>query len=107
MDKDNLYLNHILDAAATVEVYIVGVSFDEFRLDEMRQDAVIRQIQIIGEAVKRLSPEFISKHTAIPWTDIAGMRNKLVHDYFAVDLSIVYEVAVTEVPKVREWLEKL
>ncbi|HFE52539.1 MAG TPA: DUF86 domain-containing protein, partial [Bacteroidetes bacterium] len=70
----------------------------------MVQDAVVRQLEIIGEATRHLSKEFRSAHPAIPWSEIAGMRDKLVHDYFGVDLEIVWETAFRDVPALREKL---
>ncbi len=89
-DRDLLYLRHIRDAIQQVHRYLQSVSRDEFFEEEMRQDAVIRQLSIIGEAAGDLSEEFRRDYPSIPWSDIYGMRNKLVHDYFGVDLEAVF-----------------
>jgi len=88
---DGVYLAHIRDAADRIASYIVGVSAERFQDTPLIQDGVVRQIQIIGEAARRLSPGFRSQTAGIPWSDIAGMRNKLVHDYMGVDLEAVWD----------------
>jgi len=85
-DSDLAYLQHIRDAIEQIEYYIDPVSKEEFSEEEMRQDAVIRQRSIIGEAAGDRSDEIRRDYPSIPWSDVYGMRNKLVHDYFGVDL---------------------
>jgi uncharacterized protein with HEPN domain len=84
-----VYLNHILDAIKRIEEYTEKIDHEKFINTNLLQDGVIRQIQIIGEAAKRLSPKITNKYKDIPWKDITGMRNKLVHDYFGVDVEAV------------------
>jgi uncharacterized protein with HEPN domain len=78
---DSVYLQHILDAIAKVETYLQAVDESIFGRTTLIQDGVIRQIEIIGEATKRLSSELRDRHVHIPWEDMAGMRDKLIHDY--------------------------
>jgi hypothetical protein len=86
-ERDNLpYLRHILDAIDRIESYVSGIDDGVFLGNAEKQDAVIRQLQIIGEAAKRLSAELRAAYPDIPWREVAGMRDKLVHDYFGVDL---------------------
>lgn len=87
--EDRLYLSHILDAAGRIEEYVGNRELRDFLDDHLRQDAVIRQLGIIGEAVKRLSRELRDSQADVPWRDIAGMRDRLVHDYMGVDLEAV------------------
>lgn len=85
MKKDNLvYLKHIMDSILHIEEYTKGVEHKNFLKNNLVQSGVIREIEIIGEASKRLTHEFKEKHQEIPWKQIAGMRDKLVHDYFGV-----------------------
>ncbi len=92
MKKDNtVFLNHMLDAIAMIEDYLRSKSYQDFINNHMLQDAVIREIEIIGEATKNLSEEFKSRYPYIPWRQIAGMRDKLIHAYFGVDLDAVWE----------------
>src|SRR5687768_8944490 len=93
---DAAYLRHIKDAITRIESYLIGHSESSFMSTPLVQDAVIRQIQIIGEAANRLSSEFVARVPRIPWTDIVGMRHKLVHDYFGVDLGAVWDTATRD-----------
>ena len=86
MERDELlYLRHILDAINTVEEYLQGVSEEQFNKTRLLQDGAIRQIEIIGEAARHISKDMRRTYPEIPWQDVTGMRDKLIHDYFGVD----------------------
>ena len=104
---DRVYLRHILDSAGRIERYVEDVSEEAFMADGLIQDGVIRQLSIIGEAVKRLSKPFRELHTTVPWKDMAGMRDKLIHDYFGVDLQAVFDTATSDVPALRKEVARL
>lgn len=91
MKKDEeVYLGHILDAITRIKKYLKHTkTFDAFEKDEKTMDAVLHQLQIIGEAAKRVGQETKNKLSEIPWKDITGIRDILVHDYFAVDSRII------------------
>lgn len=89
MRDDQVYLQHVLDAIAKIDSYISGIGENDFFDNSLIQDGVIRQIEIIGEAVKHLSNEVKAVNPDIPWQDIAGMRDKLIHHYFGVNLEEV------------------
>ena len=91
MKNDRVYLGHIRDAISDIEAY-TSAGRAAFLGDRMRQDAVIRKLEIIGEAVKRLSDTARSRRPEIPWKQIAGMRDRLTHHYFGVDLALVWRV---------------
>ena len=106
MEKDDtVYLRHILDAIKTVEGYLDGVSETKFKATNLLQDGAIRQIEIIGEAVRHVSKDLRSSYSEIPWQDIAGMRDKLIHDYFGVDLEKVWLTAQEDLPVLKEQVQ--
>lgn len=87
--KDIVYIKNIRDAIELILDYTKEINKQNFNSKVMLQDAVIRRIQVIGEAVKNISPAFRKKYSGIPWTKIAGMRDKITHGYFNVDIDIV------------------
>lgn len=108
MNKDDsIYLEHISTSLDKITEYIQGHDINTFLKSDKTQDAVIRQLEIIGEATKRISKELKEKNTVIPWADMSGMRDKLIHDYIDIDIWIVWETAVKDVPDIKDKLSKI
>jgi uncharacterized protein with HEPN domain len=107
MKDDRTYLLHILDAIEKISTYIAAVEFDEFSHNDMMIDAVVRELEIIGEASRHLSEEFQDKHFEIPWYKIKAMRNVLIHEYFGVNLKVVWDTCKNDMPALKTFIEKL
>jgi uncharacterized protein with HEPN domain len=99
-----LLIEDILDAAQKIQRYTDGISFDEFVADEKTIDAVVRNFEVIGEASNGLPEAFKQKHTEIDWVRIKGFRNRIVHDYFGIDHSIVWNIIQNYIPQLIEVL---
>lgn len=106
MKDDSAYARHILDAAERIVAFSAdGEEF--FMRDPRTQDAIIRNFEVMGEAAKRVGPQYRDAHPEIPWRQIAGMRDKLIHDYLGVDLRAVWETASRHVPGVVASLRRI
>jgi uncharacterized protein with HEPN domain len=103
---DRVYLTHIHEALGDIATY-TGAGRDVFLADRMRQDATLRKLEVIGQAVKNLSDAAKSRQPHIPWKQIAGMRDKVIHDYFGVNLEIVWAVVEKELPKLAQAVQAL
>ena len=102
MKKDNLvYIEHIQECIQKIVLYTKDIKQDEFLSNSMVSDAVIRNLEIIGEAVKQISDDFKTKYPAVEWKKIAGMRDKLIHDYIGVDLWAVWAVVIENIPELN------
>jgi uncharacterized protein with HEPN domain len=105
MIKDDLiYIDHILDSIKKIEKYTDTLTIHEFVENELVQDGVIRNFEIIGEATKHLSNSFRDKYSDIPWKQIAGMRDILIHDYLGIDIYAVWETIETNLPQLKRQL---
>ena len=106
MKDIRVYLLHIRDAIVQIQTYTEGGQ-EEFLNNKMIQDAVLRNLEIIGEATKNLTPDLKDLRPQVPWGRIAGMRDVLIHDYFEVDLQIVWDVVKNRLPELKEHIESL
>lgn len=104
MGKDQIYIKHILDSIEFVETLAKDKKFEQVNADRLLKNGIIRELEIIGEASKRLSTQFKELHPQIPWSEIAGMRDKLIHDYFMVNLNIVWKVVEDDLPQLKSAL---
>lgn len=105
--KDIIYLKHIRDAIELIQKYTEKINKSDFDSMVIIQDAVIRRIQVIGEAVKNISIPFKKEYSQIPWREITGMRDKIIHGYFNVDNDIVWEVVVKDLPSLKQNILKI
>jgi uncharacterized protein with HEPN domain len=108
MKRDySFYIKDILLSIRQIETFVAGMSYEEFRSDDKTASAVIRKLEIIGEAAKHIPLKFRQSHPELPWTEMARMRDKLIHGYFGVDHEIVWKVVIMRLPEVKSLLEKI
>lgn len=103
MQRDSrAYIDDILEAIRKIEKYTEGITYSEFATNELVQDGVVRNLEIMGEAVKSIPEEVKSKASGVEWKRIAGMRDILIHGYFGIDLEIVWDVVRNKVPDFKK-----
>jgi len=107
LPEDRIRITHMRDACESVSRFIQGKSSTDLIADQMLQFALVRAIEIIGEAAGRVSEDVQKGAPEIPWREAVGIRNRLVHAYFDVDLEILWQTAIESVPQLQERLEKL
>ena len=95
------YLEDMLTSIMDIESFTEGMTFDSFKGDKKTVYAVIRCIEVMGEAAMKIPGSFKDKHAAIPWQAIVGMRNRMIHEYFGVDINILWETVKTDIPSVK------
>ena len=105
--KPDVYLQDILESIEHIQRFLDGVSEDEFYKNVEKQDAVLRRLEIIGEAVKHLPEEIRGDHPDIPWRQIAGMRDIIIHEYFGVTLNMVWIVATDDIFDLKTKVEEI
>lgn len=102
-----IFLQHILESIKLIEKRMKNVTYEEFVGNIDLQDMVIRRLEIIGEAVRKLPKEFRKTHSGIDWQNPAGMRSVLIHGYFEVDLAVVWDTISNDLPPFKEQIKKL
>lgn len=106
MKRDcRVYVSDIFQAFRNARQFVEGLSYQEFAGDRKTVSAVLRELEIAGEATKQLPASVRKKYPDIPWSDMAGMRDKLIHFYFGVDLEIVWETVKVRIPKLEPLIE--
>jgi len=101
------YLRHILDEIAYVQGVTRDITQTDFLADETLKRSVVRSIEIIGEAAKKLPSDFKDKHPDVQWKRVAGMRDRLIHGYFGVDYRIVWDVAENKLPELKQKISQM
>jgi len=105
--KPDLYIADILKSVNKIEEYTKRINEEEFNKNTLIQDAILRRLEIIGEAVKNLPQEFKEQYTDIPWDRIAGMRNIVAHEYFGVNLKRVWKTIKDDIPELKEKIHRI
>jgi uncharacterized protein with HEPN domain len=104
---DKVRLQHIMEAISEIEIYLDGVSYEQFLGNSEKRFATIKQIEIIGEACNALTDELKSEYPLVPWKPIIGFRNISIHEYFGVNLQLVWEIAKNDLPELKEKLRAI
>jgi len=99
---DTVYLRHIIDAFLQIERYTNGFTYEEFLSNSLLQDAVIRQLEVMGEAARNLSADLQNEYPAIPWRQMISLRNRMIHAYFNVNLQIIWEIIQGDIPNLKQ-----
>lgn len=107
MPNEQLYLKSILKSIAKIERYLDGFDEQKFLEDERTQDAIIRQLEIIGEAARLLPDDLKTKYPELPWRSVSGMSNHLIHRYFRVDVEEVWRTAINDLGFLKKEVEKI
>ncbi len=102
-----VYLRDILEAIDKIERYTENMNFEDFSNNELIQDGVIRNLEIIGEAVKNLPDDIKKDYPEVEWRKIAGLRDILIHAYFGVDLEVIWDIVKNKVPELKEMVRKI
>ena len=103
----DLLLSDIREAIDNIEQYVKGMSFDSFSKDRKTIDAVVRNLEIIGEAANRLPDDFKESHSDIEWYKVVGLRHRIVHEYFGIDLQIIWQIVGKDLPLLKDALSKI
>ncbi|MBI9015971.1 MAG: DUF86 domain-containing protein [Phycisphaerae bacterium] len=107
MKDDSVYLRHILESIEKIQRYIQQSEFDDFAANSLLIDAVVRNLEIIGEASGAISEDFKISYKEIPWRQMKGMRNALIHQYFGVEVKVVWNTCKQEIPALKTIIEKI
>jgi uncharacterized protein with HEPN domain len=102
-----LLLSDILEAIDRIKQYTSGISFETFSSDQKTIDAVARNLEIIGEAANRLPDDFKEKHSEIEWYKVVGLRHRIIHEYFGIDLEIIWQIVHSDLPVLRDILSQI
>lgn len=105
--KTEVYLQDILDSINYIEQYLKGISEEEFYVNAEKQDAILRRLEIIGEAVKNLPLEIRKNYPNVPWRQIAGMRDVIIHEYFGITLEMIWIASTKDIQELKVNVEEI
>lgn len=103
----SLYLQDIIEAMSAIEKFVEGISFDEFREDDKTSSAVIRKFEIVGEAAKQIPQDIKDKYNQLPWKEMSGMRDRLIHFYFGIKYELVWHTIKDVIPHVKPVMQEI
>ncbi len=101
------YIEDVIDSTNKIEKFVENMEYQDFVKDEKTIFAVVRALEIIGESVKNIPESIKEKYSEIPWKDMAGMRDKLIHEYFGVKLDVVWETVKSKIPEIKPKFQKI
>ena len=104
---DAVFLEHILDSIGAIELFSKNISKNELESNRLKRSAIVREIEIIGEAVKNISPSLKKRHKEIEWKAIAGTRDKMIHHYFGVDVNIILDIIKRDLPTLKKQIQQI
>jgi uncharacterized protein with HEPN domain len=107
MRESKIYLRDIFNAMISIESFVGAMDFDQFKEDDKTTSAVIRKLEIIGEAAKNIPQSITKKYSTVPWKEMAGMRDKLIHFYFGVSLKLVWQTVKHRIPQLKPTIKQL
>ncbi|MBI4980028.1 DUF86 domain-containing protein [Candidatus Woesearchaeota archaeon] len=106
-EKDLIFLKHILESIEKIESYTKNSSKEKFTKQIQLQDAIIRRLEIMGEAAKNITSDFKNKHNSLPWSEMIRTRDKVIHGYFGIDLDIVWDITQKDLPLLKKQIKKV
>jgi uncharacterized protein with HEPN domain len=101
------YLQDMLDAISQIQEYLSDLTYDRFVGESLYRDAIIRQMEIVGEAARCLTPDLRNRHADVPWVDVIGMRNRIAHVYFNLRLRVIWETATADLLPLKAQIERI
>ena len=105
--SDTAFIGHILDSINAIQQFSKNITQKELKSNRLKQSAIVREIEVIGEAVKNISQDLKNKHEEIEWKSIARTRDKMIHHYFGVDLDIVLDIVKKDIPKLKRQIVRI